>query len=390
MNPANFSLDIQSLRDAYAAGTLTPSALVNEIAKRSDDDTHRIWIYRLPLQTMLAFAKKLESATPADLPLYGVPFAIKDNIDLAGVPTTAGCAQFAFTPQANATVVQKLIDAGAIPVGKTNLDQFATGLVGTRSPYGACRNSFDAEYISGGSSSGSAVSVARGMASFSLGTDTAGSGRVPAMLNNLVGHKPTLGLLSTRGVVPACRSIDAVSVFALTAEDAQRVVAAAAGFDADDPFSRAAEPYGSDFSTAPAFHFGVPSKSDLEFFGNKDGARIFTDSVGALTHLGGEAVEIDLQPYLEAARLLYGGPWVAERYAAIRAFFDANEDALFPVTRDIIGASRQWLAADAYAALYRLKELKRITDANWEKVDCIVTPTAPCHYRITELQANPI
>jgi len=213
---------------------------------------------------------------------------------------------------------------------------------------------------------------------------------VPAMLNNLVGHKPTLGLLSTSGVVPACRSIDAVSVFALTAEDAQRVLAAATGFDPDDPFSRAVAPYGFDFGKAEDFRFGMPRESDLEFFGNSEGERIFRESADALAALGGVAVEIDLQPFLESARLLYGGPWVAERYAAIRAFFDANEDALFPVTREIIGASRNWSAADAYSALYRLKELKRVADANWEDVDCIVTPTAARHYRIAELEADPI
>jgi len=384
------SLDIASLRRAYVSGNLTPAMLVEEIARRTADDANQVWIYRLSREKMLDYATRLEPIDPATRPLYGVPFAVKDNIDLAGVPTTAACPQYAYTPEASATVVQKLIDAGAIPVGKTNLDQFATGLVGTRSPHGACRNSFDPEYISGGSSSGSAVAVALGLASFSLGTDTAGSGRVPAMLNNLIGHKPTLGLLSTHGVVPACRSIDAVSVFALTAEDAQRVVAAAAGFDARDPFSRAAESYGFDFGTAAAFRFGVPRQSDLEFFGNSDGARLFAESTDTLTRLGGEAVEVDLQPFLEAARLLYGGPWVAERYAAIRAFFDTNENAIFPVTREIIGASRNWSAADAYAALYRLKELKRVTDANWERVDCIVTPTAPRHYLIAELEANPV
>jgi allophanate hydrolase len=390
MKNVDLGLDIQSLRSAYASGNLRPTTLIEEIARRCADDAHHVWIHRLPREAMRDYAERLDANDPATLPLYGVPFAIKDNIDLAGVPTTAACAKFAYTPQANAHVVQRLIDAGAIPVGKANLDQFATGLVGTRSPYGACRNSFDPEFISGGSSSGSAVAVARGLVSFSLGTDTAGSGRVPAMLNNLVGHKPTLGLLSTSGVVPACRSIDTVSVFALSAEDAQRVLAVAAGFDPGDPFSRAAAPYGFDFGDAADFHFGVPRDSDLEFFGNREGERLFRESVAALTGLGGVAVEIDLQPFLESARLLYGGPWVAERYAAIRAFFDENEDALFPVTREIIGTARDWSAADAYAALYRLKELKRAADANWANVDCIVTPTAPRHYRITELQADPI
>lgn len=383
-------LSIDNLRSQYGEGTLTPTRLVREIAAETDADPNRVWIRRLTLDEMLAYAKALEGRQPASLPLYGIPFAIKDNIDLAGIPTTAGCPDYAYVPRESAIVVQRLIDAGAIPVGKTNLDQFATGLVGTRSPYGACRNSFDPEFISGGSSSGSAVAVAKGYASFSLGTDTAGSGRVPASFNNLVGHKPTCGLLSATGVVPACRSLDTVSIFALTAEDARRVLSVASAFDATDPFSRKAEPHGFDFGSAPHFRFGVPRPSDLEFFGNADGERLFREAVAVLKDLGGEPVEIDLQPFLETARLLYGGPWVAERYAAIREFIDTRPQALFPVTREIIGASARWLAADAYGALYKLKALKRVADANWEQVDCIVTPTAPRHYRIEEVEADPI
>jgi allophanate hydrolase len=226
-------LDIATLRRLYASGELTPLELVEDLLARLDGgDSHRVWISRLGADALRAHAKNLAGRDPASLPLYGIPFAIKDNIDVAGLPTTAGCPEFAYAPERNATVVQRLIDAGAIPIGKTNLDQFATGLNGTRSPYGACRNAFDPGYISGGSSSGSAVAVALGLASFSLGTDTAGSGRVPAAFNNLVGHKPSCGALSTRGVVPACRSLDAVSVFALTADDAERGLAVAAGSDA--------------------------------------------------------------------------------------------------------------------------------------------------------------
>jgi allophanate hydrolase len=383
-------LSITSLRKRYLKGELTPSALVEEIAKRTAKDPNRVWIHRLPVKKMREYARALEGKDIATLPLYGVPFAIKDNIDLAGVPTTAACPAFAYTPKASAVVVQRLIDAGAIPLGKTNLDQFATGLVGTRSPYGACRNSFNPDYISGGSSSGSAVAVALGYASFALGTDTAGSGRVPAAFNNLIGHKPSLGLLSARGVVPACRSLDTISVFSLTAEDAQRVVAVAAGFDAADPFSRAAEPYGFDFGAAPKFRFGVPKATNLHFFGNAECEKVLRVAVEELEELGGSAVEIDLQPFLDAARLLYDGPWVAERYAAIREFFDAHANALFPVTREIIGKSRNWLAADAYAALYKLRELKRVADKVWGEVDVVVTPTAGTIYTIAELEGNPI
>src|SRR5689334_17990683 len=232
--------DIPSLLERYASGELTPGIVVRAVHGMIENDPEHAWIHKLPLKALMGYARSLESRIGdiRKLPLYGVPFAIKDNIDLAGVPTTAACPAFSYVPDRNATVVQKLIDAGAIPVGKTNLDQFATGLNGTRSPYGACRNAFDPERISGGSSSGSAVSVALGQVSFSLGTDTAGSGRVPAAFNHLVGLKPSLGLLSARGVVPACRTLDTISVFALTAEDAHRVFAAAKGFDAADAYAR--------------------------------------------------------------------------------------------------------------------------------------------------------
>ncbi len=383
-------LTLTTLRSRYASGDLTPTRLVEALLPALEaDDTRHVWIARLDRAALLAYAKALEGRDPATLPLYGVPFAIKDNIDLAGVPTTAACPAYAYTPERSAFVVQRLVDAGAIPVGKTNLDQFATGLVGARSPYGACGNSFDPAYVSGGSSSGSAVSVAMGLATFSLGTDTAGSGRVPAAFNNLVGHKPSIGRLSATGVIPACRSLDTISIFALTASDARDVLAVASAFDEADPFSRPAEPCGFDFGARP-FRFGVPRAVDQQFFGNADYARLFDAAVGRLEALGGTRVEIDLQPFLEAARLLYEGPWVAERYAAIRPFFDAQPEALHPVTREIVGRSRQWLAADAYDALYRLRTLKRIADATWAGVDCIVTPTAGTHYRIDEVEADPI
>src|SRR5258706_1772524 len=383
-------LSISNLRQRYLKGEVTPTAVVEHIVKATSEDPNRVWIHRLPIGKLREYAHALEGKDIAALPLYGVPFAIKDNIDLAGVPTTAACPAFAYTPKANAFVVQRLIDAGAIPIGKTNLDQFATGLVGTRSPYGACKNSFHPDYISGGSGSGSAVAVALGYASFSLGRDTASSGGVPAAFNNLIGHKPTLGLLAARGMVPACRSLDTISVFSLTAEDAQRVLSAAAQFDAEDPFSRAAEPYGFDFGAASKFRFGVPKTTSLHFFGNAECEKVFRGGVEELEELGGTAVEIDLQPFLDAARLLYDGPWVAERYAAIREFFDTHANDLFPVTREIIGKIRHWLAADAYSALYKLLEVKRIADKAWSEVDVVVTPTAGTIYTIVELEANPI
>jgi allophanate hydrolase len=384
------NLDIASLKAAYAAGTLTPTALVEDILRRTAEDPNRVWIHRLTDDTLRAYAQALEDKDPASLPLYGIPFAIKDNIDLAGVPTTAGCREYAYTPEQSAFVVQRLIDAGAIPIGKTNLDQFATGLNGTRSPFGPCRNAFDPEFISGGSSSGSAVAVALGYVCFALGTDTAGSGRVPAAFNNIVGHKPSLGLLSSTGLVPACRTLDTISVFALTAEDAEAVMTAAAGFDPDDAYSRPLAGHGFDFGSASRFRVGLPKPEQLNFFGNIDAERLYMDAVARIAALGGECVEINLQPFLDTARLLYEGPWVAERYAAIRTFFDTQTDALLPVIREIVGGAKRWSAADAYAYGYTLKACKRQCDAILATVDCVLMPTAGTIYRIAELEADPI
>ena len=386
----NHSLDLAALAAGYRNGSLSPTGLVtgllDRIARRGDD---KVWIHLLPRDELLTIAKSLESAGLAGKPLYGVPFAIKDNIDLAGHPTTAGCPAYAYTPDKSATVVHRLIEAGAIPIGKTNLDQFATGLNGTRSPYGAPGSAFNAQYISGGSSSGSAVAVAAGLVSFSLGTDTAGSGRVPAMFNNLIGLKPTKGLLSTSGVVPACRSLDCVSIFALCSDDARDLLGVARGFDAADPFSR------DDVSVplprqVKGTRFGVPRREDLQFFGNPEGERLFASTLERIAGLGGILVEIDLRPFLETARLLYEGPWVAERYVAIRDFIEKNPQALFPVTRQIIAGGAKPLAADAFAAYYRLKQLRRITGAAWRAMEVLVTPTAGRHYTIAELLADPI
>ena len=385
------SLTFSALLSAYRTHALTPTALVEELlARNARYPDHAIWITPPERGRLLARARELEARGMDGLPLYGVPFAIKDNIDLADVPTTCACPSFAYTPRQSATVVQRLLDAGAIPVGKTNLDQFATGLNGTRSPYGACRNAFNPDYISGGSSAGSAVSVALGLASFSLGTDTAGSGRVPAAFNNLVGLKPTCGLLSTHGVVPACRSLDAVSIFALCAEDAQQVFGVALGEDTADPYSRAGQPHGFDFGHAPRFRFGVPARKDLQFFGDAESAGLFDDAVARLRDLGGEEVELDFAPFIDTARLLYGGPWVSERYQAIRAFIDAQPEALFPVTRDITLGGAKPLAADAFAAQYRLRDLKRVCDRVWKDVDCVITPTAGTIYTRAEMLAEPI
>ncbi|MEW6563667.1 MAG: allophanate hydrolase [Pseudomonadota bacterium] len=383
-------LHIPTLRRRYLDGELQPMALMRDIVACIGDDPHHVWIHRLPLEEIEKYVVALADRDPATLPLYGIPFAIKDNIDLAGAPTTAGCAEYAYWPQRHATVVRLLIEAGAIPLGKTNLDQFATGLNGTRSPYGACLNAYDPDYISGGSSSGSAVAVALGQVSFSLGTDTAGSGRVPAAFNNLVGVKPTRGWLSTRGVVPACRSLDCVSIFALDTADAATVLSVAVAHDQEEPYSRQALAHSFDFGRAEHFRFGVPRAEQLQFFGNREAAMLFEKSCEALQALGGCKVEIDFQPFLDAARLLYEGAWVAERYAAIRGFFDAHAEAIHPVVREIIAGAKKFTAADAYDGMYLLQALRAEVAATWDSIDCLVTPTAGTIYRIAEMEADPI
>jgi allophanate hydrolase len=318
--------------------------------------------------------------------LAGLRFAAKDNIDVAGLPTTAGCAAFAYQPAAHAAVVQRLIDAGATVLGKTNLDQFACGLNGTRSPYGAVPNAFDPSYVSGGSSSGSAYVVATGQVEFSLGTDTAGSGRVPAGLNNIVGIKPSRGLVSTRGVVPAAQSVDCVSIFARSVGLAARVLAAAAGHDAADPYSRRLALAGEAFG--PQFRFGVPTA--LEFFGDALAEAAFKDAVRRMRQLGGTLVAVDYQPLAQAAALLYDSALVAERYAAIRGFFDGHEPQVLEPVRGIIAGGRGYSAADLVDAQTRLRALGQLAAPMWDRIDVLLLPTAPTHYTIAQMQEQPL
>jgi allophanate hydrolase len=384
------SLDIQTLLDGYRTARFTPQAVMEAVLQRIEQAPGRnVWITRLTMTQLQPYLDNLRRRSPDDLPLYGVPFAIKDNIDLAGIATTAGCPAYAYTPGESAYVVQLLIDAGAIPVGKTNLDQFATGLVGTRSPYGAGVNSFDERYISGGSSSGSAVAVATGLVSFALGTDTAGSGRVPAAFNNIIGLKPSRGLISTRGVVPACRSLDCVSIFTLTSDDADTVLRISARYDSADAWARQAPAAGWSFNTEH-FRFGVPREDQLAFFGNREAQALFHQAVERLKLLGGEAVTLDFTPFLAAARLLYEGPWVSERYAAIEDFIEQQPEALLDVTRGIIAAGKQARAVDVFKALYQLMAHRRSSEKCWNEVGLIVTPTAGTIYRIEEVNADPV
>jgi allophanate hydrolase len=385
------SFDLGTLRAGYRAGRFTPADVVETVFERISTRNGRgIWIECLTRTHVRSFVDALAQRDPDDLPLFGVPFAIKDNIDLDGVPTTAACPAYTYIPDRSATVVQRLIDAGAIPVGKTNMDQFATGLVGTRSPYGVCRNAFDLESISGGSSSGSAVAVALGLVSFALGTDTAGSGRVPAALNNLVGLKPTRGLLSTRGVVPACRTLDCVSVFAMTADDAGAVFDVAGGFDAADPYSRSLPAGATPAFATPRLRIGVPAAEQLAFFGDVANEELFAAAVSRAAALGAEVVEIDFAPFRDAASLLYEGPWVAERHLVVRSLLETLPDEILPVTRAIIAAGATPSAADAFAAEYRLAELRRASEATWQSVDVVLTPTVGTTYRIAEVEAEPI
>jgi allophanate hydrolase len=390
--PPGRSLAVADLAAAYREGRTTPSAVVEALSRRiAALPDHGVWISLLPLERLLEQARSLEAQGPGSLPLYGIPFAIKDNIDLAGVATTAACPAYAYTPERSAYVVDRLMAAGAIPIGKTNLDQFATGLVGTRSPYGVCRNSYDPAYISGGSSSGSAVAVAMGLVSFALGTDTAGSGRIPAAFNNLIGLKPSRGRLSARGVVPACRTLDAVSIFALSAEDAARVCRAAEGYDAIEPYSRPV-PTPARRASWPhsAFRFGVPRPEQLQFFGNAEYPLLFDAAIARLEGLGARRVSIDFAPFIEAGQLLYEGPWVAERYAVIESLLRRDPDAVWGPTRQIIENGASPSAVQAFRAQYRLAELRRSSERVWNDIDVLLTPTAGTIYRIAEVEAEPL
>lgn len=383
-----------ALRAAYLDGSLTPVAVMTQIrARAAAYEERNIWIHLLSEAEQAPWLAALADKAIGSHPLWGIPFAIKDNIDLAGIPTTAACPEFAYTPDESAQVVQQLIDAGAIPVGKTNLDQFATGLNGTRSPHGACHNAFDADYISGGSSSGSAVAVALGLASFSLGTDTAGSGRVPACFNNLVGVKPTRGLLSSSGLVPACRSLDCISIMALDTDDANLVLACAEGYDRRDGFSR----HNSFDNSARqyrlregALRIGVLPEAQLKFFDDAGYEAAYRRTLEELTRAGIELVEIDYAPFDEAARLLYEGPWVAERYIACQPLIEQQPEAIHPVVRAIIEPGNTPRATDLFRAQYRLADLRTHCLEQLAGLDCLLTPTAGRLFTVEEMLAEPV
>ena len=396
MIPEGFVPDIDAVQQGYASGQFTPRELMLYLTRRSAQfHAHNIWIHHLTATELEPYLQRLESGDRERLPLYGVPFAIKDNIDLEGVPTTAACPEFTYRPDHSAYVVQLLIDAGAIPLGKTNMDQFATGLVGTRSPepWGPCRNAFDPETISGGSSAGSAVAVALGLVSFSLGTDTAGSGRVPAMLNNIYGLKPSRGLLSMSGVVPACRTLDCPSVFALCVSDVQLVFSILAKSDASDAYSRA-NPGSNSHSffgnTSDKVRVGVPRSDQLEFFGEESARQMFDQAVSKWQSLSAELVEVDVDPLLRAARLLYEGPWVAERYCALETILEQQPDAVHEVVRKIVESAKNKDAITTFKAEYQLQTYRAYARGLFEQIDFLVSPTAPRSYLVRELLEDPI
>ena len=344
-----------------------------------------VWISLVPEAHALERARELE-ADNRELPLKGQTFAIKDNIDLAGTPTTAACPAFSYTPTRSAFVVQRLIDAGAVPIGKTNLDQFATGLNGTRSPYGVPRNFYNPAFISGGSSSGSAIAVAAGLTNFALGTDTAGSGRVPAGFNNLVGLKPTRGSWSTGGLVPACRTLDCITVLTRTLAEAERIDNVVRGFDPADPYSR--RPVASSPSTLR--RIGVLPKDEREFFSDTEYATLYATAIEKAARAGWSISEFDYRPFREAADLLYSGPWVAERYSAARFVMETNPEAVHPVVRAVILGAKRFSAVDAFESQYRLAALTRESEKTWEFFDAILLPSAGTIYTIEQMLGDPI
>lgn len=371
---------------ALATGSAEAGLRATYAKLRAWDDPALLIALR-PEEEAVAAARALVGRT--DLPLFGVPFFVKDNIDVAGLPTTAACADFAYTPQVSAFAVARLEAAGAIVIGKTNLDQFATGLVGVRSPFGIPRNSLRADLVPGGSSSGSATSVGAGIVPFALGTDTAGSGRVPAALNGIVGLKPSLGAVSASGMVPACRTLDTISVFALTADDAWTVYSLLAGYDATDAYARPMA-LGTPGPVSRGLRVGIPTAGSREFFGDAAAEAAFTADCASLSALGVTLVEVDLEPFYAVARLLYEGPWVAERYAALRHLIETTPEVIHPVTRGIIENARKFDAPQVFEALYRLADLKRATEPVWEMIDLMLVPTLPRPYTIEQVLADPV
>jgi allophanate hydrolase len=396
MRRERLDLRFDQLAQAYAADSIAPSDVIEEVYGRVEASQmagQNAWLAVRPLAELLADVRALPARKTAGqpLPLFGLPFGVKDSIDVAGLPTTVGCPALSRVPAESAPVVKRLVDAGAIVVGKTNMDQLASGLVGVRSPYGVPANPFSARMIPGGSSSGSAVVVAAGHVSFALGTDTAGSGRVPAAFNNVVGLKPTRGVVSMRGVAPACRSVDCFSVFTLTVGDACAVVEVARGYDEHDPFSRT-EVAGLPLSPKPPprpWRIGVPRAAQREFFGDREAEATFDASIARFKSLGCVLVDVDLTPFRQAGDLLYGGPWVAERLVLGGTLLAERPDAFLPVIREILSEGRRYDALATFKAMYRLATLRQETLPVWRQIEALLVPSTPTIFSIQEVLANP-
>ena len=384
----DIALTIPALRAAYAAGIPVSRVVAQVYDRIAQVGDPGIFITLIPKDEVLAAARELGPYDPTR-PLWGVPFAVKDNIDVAGCPTTAACPAFAYTADQDAFVVARLKAAGALCIGKTNLDQFATGLVGVRSPYGAPLNALDPAIVPGGSSAGSAVAVAQGIVTLALGTDTAGSGRVPAALNNIVGLKPTLGALSATGVVPACRSIETVSIFALTVQDAWRAYQVTCVYDPGDAYARAGT--APDLTaTSPNLKVGIPSPQSIRFFGDLVQSASFDETVSLLRASGAVIVEVDFAPLYAVAAMLYDGAWVAERYTVIEDLLKSDPEAILAVTRKIISKAESLTAADAFRGMYRLKELARLAEPVLAELDVLCVPTIPTFYTVQDLRDDPV
>jgi allophanate hydrolase len=389
------SLDFATLRRHYANSVLTPEDVVHavyrRIAGRGDD---HVWIHLVPQGEALAAARHVAATIPRSAPLFGLPCAIKDNIDVPGLPSTSAFPPSRRFAERTGPAVQRLLEAGAIVIGKTNMDQLAIGLVGVRSPHGVARNAFDPAFIPGGSSSGSGVAVGAGLVSFALGNDAAGSGRVPAAFNNVVGIKPTPGLVSNTAVVGGgtAKSLETISVFALTVDDGMTVLRLIAGYDPDDLFSKTEARY-CDLSpqALPApFTFAVPRSADLVFFGDRDAERLFEAAIHRLEKLGGRAAEIDYAVFMETQRLLYEAPFLAERNVSVAPMIAGHEDALHPATRAVLESAAEWTARDTFRAIHRLAELKRDARRVLAGADVFVVPTTPTIYRVAEVEAAPL
>ncbi|MET0747202.1 MAG: allophanate hydrolase [Rhizobium sp.] len=383
------AFDFPSLHTAYAKGWSPAEMIETVFARIADVDDPGIFLHLANKDALLQQAEALGTFDPVAKPLWGIPFAVKDNIDVADMPTTAACPDYAYQPSSDATVVRLLKEAGALVIGKTNLDQFATGLVGVRTPFPVPRNAIDASLVPGGSSSGSAVATAHGIVSFALGTDTAGSGRIPAGLNNIVGLKPSVGALSTTGVIPACRTLDCVSIFALTAADAFSVYSVTAHYDPTDAYSKRIQATGYG-RLPPVLTIGVPKPEDRRFYGDTAMQSAYEDALALLAGLGHQLVEVPFGGFYKTADLLYEGAWVAERYAAVQNFFDTSADCFHPITRKIYGGAKSLSAADAFNGLYALQALKRTLAPLIASVDLFCVPTAPRHYTRADLDAEPI